>query len=76
MREMGRWRAWTGGRGISHNQGTERSGGGGMDRSKWVAIATGAVSLALAIGYLLLVQLLDFRGEMLPAPMGWLGAIG
>jgi hypothetical protein len=46
-----------------------------MDRSKWVAIATGAVSLALAIGYLLLVQLLDFRGEMLPAPMGWLGAI-
>ena len=39
-----------------------------MDRSKIVAIVTGALSLLLAIGYLLLVQLLDFRGEMLPAP--------
>lgn len=41
-----------------------------MDRSKVVAIITGALSLLLAIGYLLLVQLLDFRGEMLPAPVG------
>ncbi len=39
-----------------------------MDRSKLVAILTGAISLALALGYLLLVQLLDFRGDMLPAP--------
>ncbi|MBF2034950.1 MAG: hypothetical protein IGR92_05560 [Leptolyngbyaceae cyanobacterium T60_A2020_046] len=46
-----------------------------MDRSKVVAILTGAVSLLLAVGYLLLVQLLDFRGEMLPAPVGWLGAV-
>jgi hypothetical protein len=60
---------------IPHNQKVNVMGDGGMDRSKWVAIATGAVSLALAIGYLLLVQLLDFRGEMIPAPMGWLGAI-
>ncbi|WP_008309093.1 hypothetical protein [Leptolyngbya sp. PCC 6406] len=43
-----------------------------MDRSKVVAILTGAVSLLLAIAYLLLVQLLDFRGEMLPAPIGTL----
>ena len=46
-----------------------------MTRSKIVAIITGALSLLLAIGYLLLVQLLDFRGEMLPAPVevvGWL----
>jgi hypothetical protein len=46
-----------------------------MTRSKIVAIITGALSLLLAIGYLLLVQLLDFRGEMLPAPIdvvGWL----
>jgi len=46
-----------------------------MNRSKIVAIVTGALSLLLAIGYLLLVQLLDFRGEMLPAPIdvvGWL----
>jgi hypothetical protein len=40
-----------------------------MDRSKIVAIITGVISLVLAIAYLLLVQLLDFRGEMLPAPM-------
>lgn len=41
-----------------------------MDRSKWVAVVTGAVSLLLAIAYLLLVQLLDFRGDMIPAPVG------
>jgi hypothetical protein len=40
-----------------------------MDRSKIVAIVTGVISLILAIAYLLLVQLLDFRGEMLPAPV-------
>jgi len=39
-----------------------------MDRSKLVAIITGAISIILAVAYLLLVQLLDFRGEMLPAP--------
>ncbi|MEB3314433.1 MAG: hypothetical protein VKL98_09835 [Cyanobacteriota bacterium] len=39
-----------------------------MDRSKLVAILTGAISLALALGYLLLVQILDFRGDMVPAP--------
>ena len=40
-----------------------------MDRKKLVAIITGAISITLAIAYLLLVQLLDFRGEMLPAPV-------
>ena len=39
-----------------------------MDRSKLVAILTGAISIILAIAYLIIVQLLDFRGEMLPAP--------
>lgn len=43
-----------------------------MNRSKVVAIVTGALSLLLAIGYLVLVQLLDFRGEMVPAPIGLL----
>lgn len=43
-----------------------------MDRSKLVAIVTGVVSLLLAVGYLLLVQLLDFRGEMIPAPISLL----
>ena len=40
-----------------------------MDRKKLVAIITGAISIILAVGYLLLVQFLDFRGEMLPAPI-------
>ncbi|MEO1068132.1 MAG: hypothetical protein AAFW95_03310 [Cyanobacteria bacterium J06638_6] len=40
-----------------------------MDRSKLIAILTGAISLLLAIGYLVLVQLLDFRGDMVPAPL-------
>lgn len=44
-----------------------------MDRSKIVAIITGTVSILLAIAYLLLVQILDFRGEMIPAPVSFLG---
>lgn len=39
-----------------------------MDRSKVVAILTGILSLILGIAYLLVVQFLDFRGEMVPAP--------
>lgn len=44
-----------------------------MDRSKIVAIITGALSVLLAVAYLLMVQVLDFRGEMIPAPVGLLG---
>ncbi len=40
-----------------------------IDRSKVIAIITGIFSLLLGILYLGLVQLLDFRGEMLPAPV-------
>ena len=40
-----------------------------MDRSKIVAVVTGVISIVLAIAYLLVVQIIDFRGEMLPAPM-------
>ncbi len=40
-----------------------------MERSKIVAIITGAISVLLAIAYLVLVQILDFRGEMKPAPI-------
>ncbi|MBD1868535.1 hypothetical protein H6F88_29485 [Oculatella sp. FACHB-28] len=40
-----------------------------MDRSKIVAVITGAIALLLGIAYLVMVQLLDFRGEMLPAPV-------
>lgn len=44
-----------------------------MNRSKLVAIITGAISIILAIAYLFIVQLLDFRGEMVPAPTSQLG---
>ncbi|ABW27326.1 hypothetical protein [Acaryochloris marina] len=43
-----------------------------FDRSQWTAVITGAIALLLGVGYLVLVQLLDARGEMLPAPMGTL----
>ncbi len=43
-----------------------------MDRSKIVAIITGALSVLLAIAYLVMVQILDFRGEMIPAPVSFL----
>lgn len=50
-----------------------------MDRSKIVAVITGAIAIALSIAYLLIVQLLDLRGEMIPAPQSLTpqtGAIG
>jgi hypothetical protein len=40
-----------------------------MDRSKIVAIITGAIALLLGVAYLAIVQFLDFRGEMVPAPV-------
>jgi hypothetical protein len=40
-----------------------------MTRSKVVAILTGAIAILLSVLYLLLVQLLDFRGDMVPAPV-------
>ncbi|BAU64543.1 hypothetical protein STA3757_19150 [Stanieria sp. NIES-3757] len=43
-----------------------------MDRGKIVAIITGAISILIAIAYLVVVQLLDFRGEMIPAPVSQL----
>lgn len=43
-----------------------------MERSKIVAVVTGAIALILGIAYLVIVQLIDFRGEMLPAPQSQL----
>ena len=40
-----------------------------MNKSKVLAIVTGLISILLAVAYLVIVQLLDFRGEMLPAPI-------
>ena len=47
-----------------------------VDRSKIVAIIAGAVSVILAVAYLLLVMLLDFRGEMQPAPQSLIPGSG
>ncbi|MFN6572092.1 hypothetical protein [Dendronalium sp. ChiSLP03b] len=44
-----------------------------MNRSKIVAIITGAISIILAIAYLILVQLLDYR-DMQPAPISQLNS--
>jgi hypothetical protein len=46
-----------------------------LNWSKLVAIITGIFSLLLGILYLLLVQVLDMRGEMIPAPISllWFG---
>ena len=46
-----------------------------MQRGKLTAIITGAISLLVAIAYLVLVQIMDFRGEMIPAPMMQLPSI-
>jgi hypothetical protein len=39
-----------------------------MNRSQIVAIITGAISILLAIAYLIVVQILDYR-DMKPAPI-------
>ena len=43
-----------------------------MDRGKIVAILTGAISIAIAVAYLILVQILDSRGAMIPAPISFI----
>ncbi len=40
-----------------------------MDKGKIVAVITGVISILIAIAYLVIVQLIDFRGEMIPAPI-------
>ena len=44
-----------------------------MERGKIIAIITGAISILLAFAYLIIVQILDFRGEMKPAPISQVG---
>ncbi|ACK72923.1 conserved hypothetical protein [Gloeothece citriformis PCC 7424] len=46
-----------------------------MERKKIIAIITGAISVLIALAYLILVFLLDSRGEMLPAPISDLSLI-
>ncbi len=40
-----------------------------MERKKLVAIITGVISVLIGVVYLILVQLLDSRGAMTPAPV-------
>jgi hypothetical protein len=40
-----------------------------MNSAKIIAIITGTISILIAVAYLILVQILDFRGEMIPAPL-------
>ena len=51
-----------------------------MDKSplkgRWVAIITGAFSVAIAVFYLILITVLDARGPMLPPPPEALGVVG
>mgnify|MGYP001191115574 FL=1 len=42
-------------------------------RPRWVAIVTGAISIAIAVVYLLLITVLDARGPMRPPPPEALG---
>ncbi|PPJ62292.1 hypothetical protein [Cuspidothrix issatschenkoi] len=42
-----------------------------MNRSQIVAIITGAISILLAIAYLVIVQIIDYR-DMKPAPISQL----
>ena len=42
-------------------------------RGRWVAIVTGAMSVAIAVAYLLLITVLDARGPLLPPPPEALG---
>jgi hypothetical protein len=43
-----------------------------FDRAKVIAVMTGIISLLLGVVYLVLVQILDLRGEMVPAPLSLL----
>ena len=49
--------------------------GGSEQRPRWVAIVTGAISIAIAVVYLLLITVLDARGPMLPPPPEALGVV-
>ncbi|WP_353930043.1 hypothetical protein WJM97_17325 [Okeanomitos corallinicola TIOX110] len=44
-----------------------------MNRSKIVAIITGVISILLAIAYLIVVQILDYR-DMKPAPISYINS--
>ena len=44
-----------------------------QQRGRWVAVITGALSIAIAVAYLILITVLDSRGPLLPPPPEALG---
>jgi hypothetical protein len=44
-------------------------------RGRWVAIVTGAISVLVAMLYLILIAVLDSRGPLLPPPPEALGQL-
>ena len=46
-----------------------------QSNGRWVAIITGAFSIAIALIYLGLITVLDARGPMLPPPSEALGVV-
>ena len=44
-------------------------------RGRWVAIVTGAISIAIAVAYLVLITVLDARGPLQPPPPEALGLV-
>ncbi len=44
-------------------------------RSRWVAMITAIFSVTIAVAYLLLITILDYRGPMLPPPPEALGVV-
>ena len=49
--------------------------GQSQTNGRWVAIVTGTFSVLIAIAYLVLITILDFRGPMIPPPSEALGAV-
>ncbi len=43
---------------------------------KWIALITGVFSILIGFIYLLLITLLDARGQMLPPPPEAMGVVG
>ncbi|MFN5513975.1 MAG: hypothetical protein ACK5CA_04285 [Cyanobacteriota bacterium] len=46
-----------------------------MTSGKIVAVITGVISIVIAVAYLVLVQILDSRGPMIPAPIEDVGLV-
>lgn len=57
------------------DQPRSESGQSSERRGRWVAIVTGAISVLVAVLYLILIAVLDSRGPLLPPPPEALGQV-